>query len=152
MPRAPIQIIVIPYRHTVNGEREFAVFHRRNPEMWQFIAGGGEEGESPEQTAAREAMEEAGIPNARPLLKLDAVASIPRSAFPHNPHWPHDLFVLPEYSFAVDASSLQIALSGEHDSYAWMRYDDARTSLTWESNRVALWELNERLNRHESVG
>jgi len=152
MPRAPIQVIVIPYRRTASGEREFAVFHRAKPEMWQFVAGGGEDGESPEQTAKREAMEEAGIPITRPLLKLDAVASIPRGAFPHNPHWPSDLFVLPEHSFAVDAYGVEISLSCEHDSCMWMSYDSAMKSLTWESNRVALWELNERLSRHQNVG
>lgn len=149
MPRAPLQVIVIPYRKAPNGKPEFAVFHRAKPEMWQFIAGGGEGGESPEQAARREAMEEAGIPNTRPLLKLDAMASIPRSAFPNSTHWPNDLFVVPEYSFSVDASGAEIALSCEHNSYVWMSYESAMKLLTWESNRVALWELNERLNRHQ---
>ncbi|MEF8708480.1 MAG: NUDIX pyrophosphatase [Candidatus Accumulibacter propinquus] len=152
MPRAPLQVIVIPCRQAPNGGSQFVVFHRVKPEMWQFISGGGESGESPEQAARREALEEAGIPNTRSLMKLDAMASIPRSAFPTSAHWPNDLFVVPEYSFAVDASDAEIALSCEHDSYEWVSYESAMKLLTWESNRVALWELNERLKRHQCVG
>ena len=63
-------------------------------------------------------------------------------------HWPEDLFVVPEYSVAVDVGDRELVLSFEHDEVRWVPYDKARCLLTWDSNRVALWELNERLANH----
>ena len=57
MPRKPIQVLVIPFR--IGSEPEFAVFHRSDEEMWQFIAGGVEDQEDAMQAARREAEEEA---------------------------------------------------------------------------------------------
>ena len=57
MPRKPIQVLVIPFR--IGPEPEFAVFHRSDEEMWQFIAGGVEDQEDAMQAARREAEEEA---------------------------------------------------------------------------------------------
>ena len=58
MTRAPFNVLVIAYRER-DATREFAVFHRANCEMWQFIAGGGEDDETPRVAAQREAREEA---------------------------------------------------------------------------------------------
>ncbi len=60
MPRAPFQILVLPYRKIAEAF-EFAVFSRSDYACWQGIAGGGEEGETPMEAAQREAREEAGI-------------------------------------------------------------------------------------------
>lgn len=44
MPRAPLQILVLPFRRR---ERfEVAVLHRTDYDCWQFVAGGAEEGET----------------------------------------------------------------------------------------------------------
>jgi dATP pyrophosphohydrolase len=40
-----------------------------------------------------------------------------------------------------------LIISREHDGWGWCRYEQAWEILTWDSNRVALWELNERLRR-----
>jgi len=40
-----------------------------------------------------------------------------------------------------------IAISPEHTSYRWLSYDEAARLLRWDSNKTALWELNERLRR-----
>ena len=53
---------------------------------------------------------------------------------------------MPEYSFAVDVSGQELDLSDEHDTVSWLSFKEATRRLTWESNRIALWELNERLN------
>ncbi|MCA9029026.1 MAG: NUDIX domain-containing protein, partial [Planctomycetaceae bacterium] len=101
MPRAPFNILVLPYRLDADGVHRFAVFHRSTVEMWQFIAGGGEDDEAPLVAAMREANEEARIVvGDRAWRRLDAVASIPRTAFP-GAHWPETVYVVPEYSFAV---------------------------------------------------
>ena len=97
------------------------------------------------QAARREAEEEASIPGDLAFVQLDSVASVPRTAFSGTEHWPEDLFVVPEHSFAVDVGDRELVLSFEHDEVRWVPYDKAVSLLTWDSNRVALWELNERL-------
>ena len=60
MARAKYNILVIPY--IIQDEMiKYAVFNRSDMLVWQFIAGGGEDGETPLQSAKREAYEEAGI-------------------------------------------------------------------------------------------
>ena len=144
--RQPLQVIVIPFRERESVGREFAVFHRSDDSMWQFIAGGAEDDETAEQTARREAEEEAGIPQGARFFRLDSRASVPKTAFSPTEHWPRDILVVPEYSFAVDVSGQELDLSHEHDKVSWLSFEKATRLLTWESNRVALWELNERLN------
>lgn len=145
--RAPIQVLVIPFRKDSDGKYLFAVFHRRRNPMWQFISGGAEDAESPLQAAQREIMEEAGIPSDRPLIRLDSSACIPRIHFNGTARWPADLLVVPEYSFGVKIDGLQIRISDEHDEFQWLSYQAAHDILRWDSNRVALWELNQRLTR-----
>ena len=41
----------------------------------------------------------------------------------------------------------EIKLSKEHDEYKWLSYDEAKKLLKYDSNKSALWELNEKLNR-----
>jgi len=145
MARSPIQVLVIPYRMPLTGSCEFGVFHRPEPDMWQFVSGGAEDDETPEQAAKREAFEEAQIPLSLPLLQLDSFATVPRKAFPDASHWPKSLYVVPEYAFAVDVSAYPITLSQEHDEIRWLNFKEAYGRLTWDSNRTAMWELNERL-------
>ncbi len=59
--------------------------------------------------------------------------------------WPRDQYVIPGYHFGVDASGLTIRLSGEHREFRWVGAEEARKLLHWQSDGVALWELNERL-------
>ncbi|MHC4848774.1 MAG: NUDIX domain-containing protein, partial [Planctomycetota bacterium] len=147
MPREPFNVLVIPYRERA-GAREFAVFHRSDCEMWQFIAGGGEDGEQPAATARREAFEEAGIDGELGWIALDTTTSIPRTAYPDAP-WPPSVLVIPEICFAVHVPDVEIRLSPEHDRFEWLDSESARTRLTWDSNRVALWELQQRLRPRE---
>lgn len=143
--RAPFNVLVLPYRARA-AAYEYAVFYRAEPEMWQFIAGGGEAGEDPASAARRESLEEGGIEARGGWIALDSRASIPRTAFAGAP-WPEDVFVIPEFCFAVDIGDAEIRLSKEHEQFAWLGYEAARERLTWDSNRVALWELHERLRR-----
>jgi len=119
--------------------------------MWQFIAGGGEDDESPEIAARREAREEGGIIETTDWISLDSVASIPRTAF-SKVLWPETIYVVPEYSFAVEIKNADLVISHEHDGWGWCRYEQAWEILTWDSNRVALWELYERLRRQNHPG
>ncbi len=94
--------------------------------------------------ARREALEEGGIGGRSLWMELDSRASIPRRAFREAP-WPEDVFVIPEFCFAVEVGDSEIRLSEEHREFAWLGYEVASERLTWDSNKVALWELQERL-------
>jgi dATP pyrophosphohydrolase len=144
--RAPFQVLVLVFRRTATGEPEFALFKRpeRTGGFWQPVTGGGEGSETPPEAARREALEEARIPPDRPLYELATRSSIPVYHF-QAPHWPSDLYMIPEHAFAVDATGVDVMLSPEHTEMAWLGYDEARKRVAWDGNRSALWELRERL-------
>jgi 8-oxo-dGTP pyrophosphatase MutT (NUDIX family) len=135
--RAPFQILVIPFRRTAAGP-EFAVLKRSDAPYWQFVAGGGEDDESPGQAAERETKEEIGVAANGRLLQLDSVATVgaalvaapmsshgrhlgshkgcpyktvrgrcPKRATPNcfaaGDSWGQEVYVIPEYCFAIDA-------------------------------------------------
>jgi dATP pyrophosphohydrolase len=52
---------------------------------------------------------------------------------------------VPEYSFGVDVGACDLQLSDEHKEFQWLSYAEALTRLTYDSNKTALWELNQRL-------
>ena len=114
--------------------------------MWQFIAGGGEGNETAWSAARREASEEGGIVEENRWIQLDSTASIPRDAF-RGASWPDTVYVIPQYCFAVELKDSDLRLSHEHVRHEWLDYEAARARLTWDSNKVALWELRERLAR-----
>jgi len=145
MPRARFQVLVIPYRIDADGQPRYLLFKRSDLDVWQWIAGGGEDNEAPEQTARREALEEAGIPKDACLIRLDSMASIPAIHFAERHLWADDIFVIPEFSFGVEVQIKEVCLSGEHSACEWLEYETARCRLEWDSNRTALWELRSRL-------
>jgi len=147
MARAPFQVLVLPYRLNNGGEAEFAVFKRSDDGYWQFIAGGGEANENPIETARRETWEESGLSKESDFVRLDSMATVPVEYVAGTFLWGDDIFVVPEHAFAVDAGQQTIRLSDEHTEYAWCGFQDAMGKLKWDSNRNALWELNERLER-----
>lgn len=135
---------MIPFRRR-SADLEFAVLRRADTGWWQFVAGGGEDAETPLQAALRETVEEVGISGPGPLIPLDSMATIPRDSFDAASLWGPSVYVVPEHCFAVDATDRTLVVSGEHTELRWASYEEARTLLRWDSNRNALWELNERL-------
>jgi dATP pyrophosphohydrolase len=142
--RAPFQVLVIPYRKT--DERIlYAAFRRSDGDYWQWIAGGGEDDETPVEAARREAFEEAGIARHLDLLRLDSNGTVPVMGICGYLRWGPDILVVPEHIFAVELSDRNITLSEEHTEFRWVDYDTAVALLKWDSNKNALWELNYRL-------
>ena len=141
--RAPFQILAIPYR-VRDGQPQFCVLHRSDFDQWQFIAGGGEDDETPLEAAKREIFEEGGV-TVSEILPLDSICSIPTEIFPKRREygWREDLYVIPEYAFAFACDDL--VLSREHTECVWLSYEDARSRLHWDSNKTALYELRCRL-------
>ena len=142
--RAPFQILAIPYRK--HPALEFCVLRRADNDQRQFVAGGGEDAETPLEAAAREISEETGI-QANRITELVSMAYVPADVISeyHRKHWSPNTFVLPEYHFAFECGS-GITLSGEHLGCEWLSYHDAMSRLTWDSNKTALYELNCRLS------
>lgn len=148
--RAPFQVLVVPYWR-VSDDYRFALFLRADQDAWQWIAGGGTEGEAPVDAAQREAFEESGLDQSARLIALDSISSIPVEHFAAREHWGDDVHVIPEYSFGIQSNDGRILLSAEHVNFEWLEYDEAVRRATWQSNRTALWELNRRLRREEQL-
>ena len=143
--RAPFQLLAVPYRFIEN-ELYFCVFRRADSDVWQFVAGGGEDNEKPIETALREIKEETGV-TAEKLTELKSVAFVPAEVVAENmrTHWDKNIFVIPEYSFAFECNA-DPTISHEHSEYKWLPYDTARKLLKWDSNKVAMYEIMCRLN------
>jgi dATP pyrophosphohydrolase len=90
----------------------------------------------------RETREETGIAEQSGWVCLQSKSSIPASIFYGTEHWPEDLFVVPEYAFGLAVSDTNVELSTEHSECVWLPFHEAHRRLTWESNKVALWELH----------
>ena len=142
--RLPYQVLVIPYRK-VDDIYQFAIFSRADMDCWQWIAGGGEDNdESILESAKREAYEEACISKDLDFIRLDTLSSIPTSIFGDG-GWDDNIYVIPEYSFAVCIEGSQLIISKEHKEFKWVEYKEAYELLKYDSNRTALWELAKRI-------
>ena len=138
--REPYQLLSIPYR-IVNGIPLFCIFRRADSSYWQFIAGGGENGETPIEAAKRETIEEIGV-EPKNIKQLTCIAYVPAEvvAESRRQHWGKNTHVIPEYSFAFECD-LEPTLSNEHTEYKWVTYDEGRKLLKWDSNKVAMYEI-----------
>lgn len=145
MKRAPFQVLIFPYRQTDEGKFEYALFRRADFGYWQPVAGGGQEGESIQQAAARETLEETGIQTEAPFIALQTVEPIPVTEFKESVLWGEELYIIPQYCFGVRAPRTEIKLSHEHTHYEWFSFPEAYRLLKFEGNRTALWELDCRL-------
>ena len=148
MLRAPFQVLVLPYRRLPDGAYAFAVFRRADAGVWQGLAGGGEDDETPEQAARREGLEEAGIPPSASYRALDARASIPVIFFRDSHLWGETVYVIPEHAFGVDVGDVgddALPLSAEHTDVRWVSGAEAQRLVRFDSNRVAIWELHQKL-------
>lgn len=147
--RAPFNALVIPFYRAPDAETLYCVLQRADAGFWQWVAGGGEDAETPAEAAIRETREETGIEG--PLYALQSQARVPVTSFAARKNWPDDLYVIPEYHFAVEAGAPEARLSAEHTACEWLPYDTAFARLHWQSNQTALHELAERLSRDDLV-
>lgn len=143
--RAKYQVLVIPYKI----EKEavsYCIFQRSDMDCWQFIAGGGkEENDTPLVSAKREAFEEGHILPESDFTELETKCSISTEHFPARQEWGSECLIIPEHAFAVKVSADHIQISEEHTAFAWVDYSAAMGLLRFDSNRVALWEVDQKL-------
>ena len=139
--RKPKQVLVFLYRK--NKEYEYCIFYRNKNNICQALSGGVEDNETLKDTVKREIFEETGI-KVNKIYQLSSIASIPVINITGEFTW-EDTYVVIEYSFGVPIENVEIKLSNEHKKYEWLPYNEAYKELTFDSNKTALWELNERL-------
>lgn len=145
--RAPYQTLTILYKKEEN-KILYGIFYRNSHPIWQFISGGGEDNENLFETVIREIKEETSLDiNREEIKQLDARTTIPVLNVTGEYSWGTNIYVIPEYSFAVEVKEKNgnIQLSNEHKEYKWVEYDEALRNLKYDSNKTALWELNERI-------
>ncbi|MGI6217330.1 MAG: NUDIX hydrolase [Coriobacteriales bacterium] len=142
--RSPFQVLIFPFRR-MQDRIECLVLKRSDLGIWQGVAGGGENEESPKEAASRELFEETGLNGSR-LVQLDSLAYLPVVDVTGEFTWGRDTLVIPEYAFAYEAQPGEsVNLSGEHLELRWEEYEVDRSLLKWDSNNTALWELLERI-------
>ena len=119
------------------------------PFCWQGICGGLEDNETIEEGARREIFEEAGIGQHLPLYFLENISYLPDNIFSDGArlNWGENIVVVPMYFFAMPYNG-QIKLSEEHIDVKWLSYDDAYNLIYYNDQKIALYELNEKLLRN----
>ncbi|WP_323885452.1 NUDIX hydrolase [Aeromonas allosaccharophila] len=143
--RAPFQVLIIPYKHE-GVETRFLLGRRNDNDVWQAISGGGEERESLLESAKRELLEETSLVGTN-WQQLDSMCMLPKVYYTGHEHWINHRYVIPEYSFSVQVTG-DPKLSPEHSEFRWCGALEASNLLDYDSNKIALWELCERLEIH----
>lgn len=135
--RLPIQVLVYPIRQT-GDDWEYLLLHRVGGRgaFWQGVTGAPFEGETLEQAARRELLEETQITPVW-LEPINYEYSLLVS-----PEWAHlyalDVDTIREYVFAAQVSSAEPVLSHEHDAHRWCSFEQALSLLHWPNNKDAL--------------
>ena len=142
--RKPKQVLVFLYRKNENNIYEYCIFYRKKLQFWQGLSGGVEDDETLIETVKREILEETGV-RVNDIYQLSTISSIPVVDVTGEFLWGKDIYVVPEYSFGVFIDDYNIQLSSEHKKYKWCLFDEAYEKLKFDSNKTALWELNQRL-------
>tara|TARA_B100001059_G_C17830187_1_gene584120 strand:- start:3602 stop:4048 length:447 start_codon:yes stop_codon:yes gene_type:complete len=143
--RAPFQVLIFPYKFEM-ADPIFLIACRTDNGEWQAISGGGEDHESLLEAAKRELYEETSLTSID-WVQLDSMCMLPRVFYSGHEKWSAHPYVIPEYSFSVQVSG-EPKLSSEHTEFRWCKTSDASKLLKYDSNRIALWELCERLKSH----
>ena len=135
---------MFPFRFRTDGKSEFLIGRRSDSDLWQAISGGGEGEETTITAATRELKEETGL-SGTGWIKLDSTCMLPKTMFAGHELWTEHLYVIPEYAFAVQVAQ-EPCICEEHAELRWCDYPEAHELLRFDSNKIALWELNLRIN------
>lgn len=141
MARAPYNVLVIPYFFE-NDKVKYCIMMREDMKIWQFIAGGGEEGEVPMVTAKREVFEESGIRDFKSFNQLETKTFVPTKYFKNARELWGNKYVIPVHCFAMETYNQDIVMSQEHIEYKWLTYEEAEILLHFDVDKTALYEID----------
>jgi dATP pyrophosphohydrolase len=144
--RKPLQVLAFPFVKR-DDDYYFAIFRRRDMGIWQGIAGGCENNETPLEAIKREAYEEASIDMASQYIRLSSTTTIPAANI-HGVIWGTNIIMVPEIVYGIKINSQELKISNEHNKFLWASARDAIKKLKYDSNRSAVWELDYRLKNN----
>lgn len=128
-------------RKRISEQEYYLILKRADLHVWQGVAGGGEDGETPKEAAIRETFEETGI-RVDDMKQLSNIVMLSVLDIFDEYLWGANVTEIPEYSFVADIDKdSQITLSHEHEDGRWCDYVEAIERLEWESNKAALREI-----------
>lgn len=99
---------------------------------WAPVTGHVEKGEQLLDALEREIAEETGIEDTSYTIDL-------RVPFGYSKGDEE----IEEHSFGVQVGTKEVKLSGEHDEFAWLPYEEAARRLKWQEQKTALRILND---------
>jgi diaminopimelate epimerase len=142
--RVPRQVLVYVYRDANHGRPEFLLMRRiaRLGGFWQGVTGAPEWGESDEEAAVREVLEETGLDVSADLTLVDYRYVIRRpgeNAQEWEGLYGSGVEGVPEETYCAPAPlDWKPQLSWEHDEYCWCVLEQGLELLHWPENRAAL--------------
>ena len=144
----PIRLVkVVPH----DGEKVLLL--RRHPErggFWQPVTGRIEHGETPDEAARRELLEETGISVPVEPLGLRQSFLIDRAFLPDSPE---PLLFVDETAYAarVQPGAAVRIQPEEHTESAWFTLERAYETIRWSDDREALERLESRIHDREKT-
>jgi 8-oxo-dGTP pyrophosphatase MutT (NUDIX family) len=141
--RLPIQVVIYVARKNGN-TFEYLVLHRLpgKQEFWQGVSGGVEQGETIEEAARRELLEEIGLSSELHNIGYSysfPVAEMWKSLYEWFTAHPEDPTIVVHNFVTVVGAQFVPKLDGqEHDTFKWCSFDEAIALLFWEGDKKAL--------------
>ncbi|MEM0445491.1 MAG: NUDIX domain-containing protein [Nitrososphaerota archaeon] len=112
---------------------------------WDFPKGGIEEGESEIETALRELREETSLQNVEVIDGFKRVISYHYKS--------DDEVVLKTVTFfLMHTGEFRVVLSKEHKAYAWMKFKDALSQVTFRTAKQVLVDAENFIRSHPLFG
>jgi 8-oxo-dGTP pyrophosphatase MutT (NUDIX family) len=138
-------VLVYLYRRTHDGQVEWLLLRRTAGRggFWQGVTGAPEWGESDDEAAAREVLEETGFVVGDGLRRVGFRYELRRRE-EESDDWERlygpGVEVVPEEAYAAEVGPGRdpVVQDDEHDTFAWCPLDEALDLLFWEDNRRAL--------------
>jgi 8-oxo-dGTP pyrophosphatase MutT (NUDIX family) len=135
----------------VRGDQEIVVVVRRGPELlvmrraperlgyWSLVAGGLEPGETPDQAAQRELLEETGLEATVRSLPIALHYSLLDDPPAIRARYAPGIEKVTVHAFVVDAPvKWEPTLDAEHDVYEWCVLDEALELLAYGTAKAAV--------------
>lgn len=141
MARAPYNVLVIPY-YIEDGEIKYCIMLREDMKVWQFVAGGGEDDESPIIAAKRETFEETGIREFKSFQLLETKTYVPTRYFKNAKELWGNKYVIPVHCFSVETFNKDIVMSKEHLDCKWVTHEEAESLLHFDVDKTCIYELD----------